>query len=317
MAGFSNVSAVVVPLDGSELAESALPYAVELARLFGARVVLLRVLEEMRPLYDARRHEVVWLDPANPHLHLLSPELLKPEVDRLTAAGIAVEPVVRLGDPRVEIIREAAEQPDRLVVLASHGRGGLGRVVLGSTATRVLQLAPVPVLVVRARGRADQPDGIRFGRIVVPLDGSSLGEQALLPAVELTRRSAATLELVRVAETYRDELPDLPPSMLTSPSYRDIVAQFAALEREAGAYLDGIADRLAADEVAATTEVLSGDPARQLLAYAERESPDLVVMTSHGRGGLARWFFGSVTDKLLTASRVPVLIVRTHEPDQA
>ena len=317
MAGFSGFSTVVVPLDGSELAETALPYAVELARLFGAGVVLVRVLEEMRPLYDARRREVVWLDPANPRLNLLSPELLEPVVGRAEAAGIRAVPIVRLGDPRVEIIREAAEQPAPLIVLASHGRGGVGRVVLGSTTTRVLQMASMPVLVVRARDRADQADRIAFAHVVVPLDGSVLAEQALPVAAELARRSGATLDLVRVAETYRDELPDMPPSVLISPSYRSIVEQFAELEREAGAYLDEAANRLAGEDVAATTEVLSGDPARLLLSYADRAHPDLIVMTSHGRGGLARWFFGSVADKLLTASRVPLLVVRAREPDQA
>lgn len=313
----AGIATIVLPLDGSELAETALPYAVALARLFGARVVVLRVLEEMRPLYDARRRDLIWLDPANPRRELLNPELLEPAVDRLTAAGVAVEPVVRLGDPRAEIIREAARQPAPLIVLASHGRGGIGRALLGSTATRVLQLAAMPVLVVRARARAEQPERVRFQHVAVPLDGSALAEQALGPAVELVRASGATLDLVRVAETYRDELPDLPPPSLMAPSYPAIVEWFAELEREAADYLDGVADRLTAEGVAATTAVLSGDPARQLLAYVERERPDVVAMTSHGRGGLARWLFGSVADRLLTAASVPLLVVRAAAPEPA
>lgn len=304
---------IIVPLDGSALAEHAVPYAVALHRLTGARIVLLRVLEQMHPFYDPRRREVVWLDPERPRLDLMSEEILKPTVDRLAGQGITARPVVRLGDPRKEIVAEAAAQGQPLLVLASHGRGGLGRAWLGSVATRVVQTAPCPTLVIRPReeGAETLPE-VRFSRIAVPLDGSALAEQALPVAVALARAAGAALLLVRVAETYREELPPEPERSLIGPSLAGVLRQFEAMEDEAREYLRAVAGRLAAEPVSVEWEVRSGDPARALLAFLNETHPDLIVMTTHGRGGLARWFYGSVADRLLTSSQVPLLLIRAQ-----
>ncbi|MBX6341791.1 MAG: universal stress protein, partial [Thermomicrobiaceae bacterium] len=162
---------ILVPLDGSALAETAVPYAAELARLTGATLVVLRVVEETRPIFDAACRDIIWIDPANPRLELLAPAILEPALSALRERGLAVSPVVRLGDPRQEIVAEARQHPRPVIVLASHGRGGLSRAVLGSVATRVLQLSPCPVLVVRARDSEARPAEPRFSAIVVPLDG--------------------------------------------------------------------------------------------------------------------------------------------------
>lgn len=304
---------LVVPLDGSQLAETAIPYAAALSRVTGARIVLLRVIEEMRPLYDVRRREVVWVDPEQPRQELLSTEVLAPAVDRLAGMGPRARPVVRLGDPRKEILAEADEHPNSVIVLSSHGRRGLGRALLGSVATRVLQLSTCPVLIVRARESGEQPAQVAFARIAVPLDGSSFAEQALPVALELARSAGARLQLVRVAETFRHELPEEPASVLRTPSFEAILERFDELEAETRGYLEATAERLREEGVTVTWEARSGDPWDELLAYTRTVRPDLMVMTTHGRGGLARWFYGSVADKLLTQSEVPLLLIRVRE----
>lgn len=306
----SAVETIVVPLDGSPLAESAIPYAAYLARATGASLVLLRVLETGRPLYDAQTRQILWLSPDNPRLDLMSPEILQPEVERLAAEGLTARPVVRLGDPRQEIIAEADQHPGALILLLSHGRGGLSRVLLGSVATRVLQMATCPVLILRAREEGTATPEIPFARIGVLLDGSELAERALPLAIELARATGATLELVRVAETFRDELNPEASLPLLTPSLEEILKHFDELEAEARDYLDAVAERLTGEGLSVTTRVYSGDPWRETTRYASEERPGLIVMTTHGRGGLARWFYGSVADKLLTTSEVPLLLVR-------
>ncbi len=302
---------IMVPLDGSQLAETAIPMAVTLSRVTGAEIVLLRVLEEMRPIYDTECREVIWVDPANPRLELLAPEILEPTVTRLTQEGLSVQAVIRLGDPRTEIIDEAERHPAPVIVMASHGRGGLSRVLLGSVATRVLQAAPCPVLIVRARAAGQQPETVTLKTITVPLDGSKLAEQALDIAAPLARAAGATLHLVRVAETYY-EIVSPPPEVFTQPIAKPTLEMFERLENEAEEYLAATAERLEQQSIPVTWEVLSGDPGKELLDYAERERPDLMVITTHGRGGLSRWFYGSIADKLVTASEVPVLLVRAR-----
>jgi nucleotide-binding universal stress UspA family protein len=302
---------IMVPLDGSQLAETAIPMAVTLSRVTGAEMVLLRVLEEMRPIYDAECREVIWVDPANPRLELLAPENLEPTVTRLAHAGLSAQAVIRLGDPRTEIIDEAEHHPAPVIVMASQGRGGLSRLLLGSVATRVLQAAPCPVLIVRARATGQEPGTVALKSIAVPLDGSALAEQALEIAAPLARAAGATLHLVRVAETYY-EIVSPPPEVFTQPIAKPTLEMFERLENEAEEYLAATAERLEQQSIPVTWEVLSGDPGKELLDYAERERPDLMVITTHGRGGLSRWFYGSIADKLVTASDVPVLLIRAR-----
>ncbi len=286
---------IVLPLDGSEPSESALPYAAALAELTSAPIVVLHVLEEMRPVFDAHRGEVVWISPEQPRVELEAPELLEEPISRLRAAGLSVRPVFRLGDPAAEILAEVKRWPAPVVVLASHGRGGIERLVLGSVADRVAREAPGPVLVVPAVPTPEQLRRVEFRTILVPLDGSPLSEQALPVALELAPLARASLVLVRSAE-----------SSPASDSGRS--------QREAEDYLRQVGEALARS---ATTpilrQVLSGDPAEQLSRFIASERPDLVVMATHGRSGLARWILGSVTERLLTGRVAPLLLLRARD----
>ena len=121
----------------------------------------------------------------------------------------------------------------------------------------------------------------------------------------------ATLHLVQVAETYYEILTP-PPEVFTQPVARPTLEMFERLGSGAGAYLAATAARLEQDSLPVSWEVLSGDPGRELLDYEERERPDLMVITTHARGGLTRWFYGSIADKLVTGSEVPVLLIRAQ-----
>lgn len=307
----STFGTILVPHDGSALADSALPYASVLARATGASVELLRVLEELKPIYDVGGHELIWIDPSQPRAELKSPDFLGPAVERLADDGVVAKTVVRVGDPRTEILAEAGSLDRPLILLASHGRGGLTRMVMGSVASRVLQLSKCPVMLIRALEAEERPEHASLRRVTVPLDGSELAEMAIPYAATLTKSLGGRLHLVRVAETYRDEIPGTPSHIFTSPSYKAMLEQFDVLEGEARQYLESMVERLGGQSITVTWEVLSGDPWRQLLRYVERDEPDLIVMTTHGRGGIARWFYGSVSDRLLTSASAPLLLIRS------
>ncbi len=298
------VRTVLAAHDGSAAADAVLPAAALLARLYDAPVVVVRVLETMQPFYDPLRGEVVWLSDDEPRLELPAEELLARPLAALAAQGTAARAVVRLGRAVDELVAEAGRWPEPVLVLASHGRGGLGRAVLGSVTDRVVRRAPCPVLVVRAGGAALE----RLAHLVVPLDGSPEAERALPYAVDLATRTGARLTLVRVAETYRELLLE----WRGAPVAPSVGERIAAAEQEAAAYLERVRERLP-EHLVVRALPLSGDPKRRLLAVVERERPDLVVLTTHGRGGVERWLLGSVTERLLTATRVPLLVVPARE----
>ncbi|HET7037901.1 MAG TPA: universal stress protein, partial [Thermomicrobiaceae bacterium] len=235
---------ILLPLDGSALSEAAVPYAVALARLTRARLVLLRVLEETAPVFDTAGRDMIPLDENNPRIELQSPAMLAPVIARLSGEGLQPSAVVRLGDPSEEILAEAAQQPHPAIVMTSHGRGGLGRVVTGSVATRVLRHASCPVLIVRPQGQTMPPEPVQLRRLVVPLDGSPLSERALPLAGAIARASGAALQLVRVAETTRDELPRDIASRHLLPYDRETLRRDTRQEDRVRTYLRAVSGRL-------------------------------------------------------------------------
>lgn len=290
---------IILPLDGSEPSESALSYAAALSELTNSPLVVLHVLEEMRPVFDAYRSEVVWISPEQPRVELEAPELLEEPIGRLRAAGLTVRPVFRLGDPAAEILAEVELWPAPLVVMASHGRGGLERLLLGSVADRIVREAPVPVLVVPTVPPSEQPARVQLRTLLVPLNGSPLAEHALPAAMDLARLARARLTLVRVVNTRK------------GLAGGDELEQF---EREAEVYLRQKAETLAAPSGRTILwHVLSGEPGEQLRRFITARQPDLVIMVTRGRGRLARWILGSVAEDLLTSRATPLLLLRARD----
>ncbi len=301
------IETVLAAHDGSTAADAVLPASALLARLFLAPVVVVRVLETMRPFYDPTRGEVVWLSTEEPRLDVAAEEFLADHLAVLKQLGVQAHAVVRLGRAEEELVEEATRWPAPVLVIASHGRGGLGRAVLGSIADRVLRTAPCPVLVVRVDGAPLE----RLEHVLVPLDGSERAERALPYACALAERASARITLVRVAETYRELLLDWHGRPIAATA-QEVLRQ---LEQEALTYLEDIQVRIPC-HLAVRIQALSGDPKRELVAVVERERPDLVVLTTRGRGGVTRWLLGSVTERLVTTTRTPLLVVPSETLNQ-
>jgi nucleotide-binding universal stress UspA family protein len=285
---------ILLPLDGSSLAERALTYATVLARRSEANIVLVEAV---------RAHTLPGVDSGDAQFELThrAEEYLKSKADRLVADGIRAEAHVCYDDPVRAILGAAERQQADLIVMSTHGRGGLSRMLYGSVADQILRRAKIPVLLVPSIvEHAWPPDGPLS--LLVPLDGSELAADALKPAGLLTQLFVARLTLLRAIQPI--------PYPLYGDGYAYVPFDEDAEVSEARRYLDDQAARLAEDGVRANTDVVIGDPARLIGEIARKKDVDVVVMATHGYGGLSRLILGSVATATLRHTTAPLLLVR-------
>ena len=286
----SVIGTIVVPLDGSSLAEAALLPGRDLAGRAGATLRLVGVLSEHADAAEERRFA----------------ERLRLAARR---AGVEAVPDIRRGAPADQILTEAAGLPQPLIVMTTHGRSGPGRWLLGGVASRVVRGGEAPVLLLRS-GMTTPASVASIRRIMVPLDGSAYGEAAIPLAAELAELFDAELRLVRVAET--GQLATSFGTTLFSTT-REVVSLLAQdLEAAADAYLATTSERLSSRGLRVYPVTLRGFPTAELLAQERNALVDLVVMATHARSGLGRIVVGSVAEELLQAGRRPILMV--HPP---
>lgn len=301
---------ILVPLDGSPLAEQAIPYAAATAGP-DHELLLLRVApapEPARDYYTRRR------------LPMTEQDLVKYEgslVEELTREArrwADVAPRVRAravtgDDPAEQLLKVAIEERVDLIVMASHGRGALGRWTFGSVADRVARSSPVPVMIVRPQDAAVEIGEAEVFRFVVPLDGSELAASALPVAERLARRTHRPVHLIRVIPPVTEVVRSEPASGGLSPEVTHDV--YASIEANAGRPLAEIAQRLQAAGIPTTWEILVGAPDARIVDATH--PGDVVVISSHGRGGIRRWLIGSVAEKLVRLARGPVVVVRASQ----
>jgi nucleotide-binding universal stress UspA family protein len=290
---------ILVPLDGSKVAEQILPHARLLAQACKVPVELLSVEESVGA-------------PAS------STESSKAYLRAMAAAGFPgaqhVDPVVERGKPAEVIVDRAKREPGCLITMVTHGRSGIRRWLLGSVAAKVVQGAESPLMLLRARETPSVAEQAKISSVIVPLDGSELAESALAPAREIAQAVNAELVLVRAVEVpatayYRTE--DVPPiAEPFIPSYDEVLAD---LEREAREYLEAKAKTLRSDGAAKVRwEILVGDAAEEILKLARDQSGSLIAICTHGRSGVKRWVLGSVTEKVVHHGDSPILVVRAR-----
>lgn len=304
-------SQIVVPLDGSRLAEKALPHAIALARATSRAITLLRVLPPVTltdPLGGAlppspALWEVWETEPQ------VARDYLQAMADKLRETEPIVQTRVLEGDPAGEIVSYAKRHPDvSLVVMSSHGRSGLGRWVMGSVAEKVLKASPVPLLVVRPETDEGEEAALtipQYKTILVPLDGSEMSEVALEEAQTLAEKMGATIVLLSVTSTPFDlVLTKRKGAEEWSPAPWNEEVQHLTSK------LDAVSKRLQAQNLAVEVRMTYGDPASEILKLSKEVGADVIVMATHGRGGLAHLFIGSVATRIVRAAHVPVLLVR-------
>jgi nucleotide-binding universal stress UspA family protein len=290
---------ILVPLDGSSLAERALPVAAELARLSGASVELVHVHVPISP----DPIHVEGLPVIDEHMHSLRRDHERAYLERLRGGAGATASTALLDGPVAPGLAAHARAVGAwLIVLTTHGRGGLERLWLGSVADEVARVSPVPVLLVRP----EPPPAGRFARVLVPLDGSKTSEAILEHAARLARLgSGAEIVLLQVVQPLVAAV-WLPEGAVAAAAPQD---DLPGRERRARESLDAAARSLAGLRVRTRVEV-AASVAAAILETAQAEGSDLVALATHGRSGLARVALGSVADKVVRASRTPVLLFR-------
>jgi nucleotide-binding universal stress UspA family protein len=281
---------ILVPLDGSKLAEQVLPYARLLADACGATVSLLRVSDA-----DARL-PFSTSQSASDYLNYTAASL----------QPLAVESVERIGNPAEVIVDSARADADCLIAMATHGVTGSRRWFLGSVASKVVQSAANPILLIRPVDSDLPASAVEFKRVVVPLDGSGLAEKILPHVALLARKLKLEVQLVR---TYA-----LPANayLVADGVIAQGPAQFRKeLHEECEQYLDGKVAGLRADGVdPVSATMIEGDAANEIVELAAGSPQSLIAMSTHGRSGVGRWMLGSVAEKVVQHSRAPVLLIR-------
>jgi nucleotide-binding universal stress UspA family protein len=263
---------ILVALDGSRPSESVLPYVASLMKVIDADLTLYRVVP-----------------PGSPAERQKARAYLERVAGKLRRRGAFVDVAVAAGKPAEEITEFAGHEGYDLVALASRRKKGLKRVVLGSVAEEILRRSPVPVLVTAARP-AEAPSPAPPRSIVVPQDGSHRSAAVLVPVAALAKAAGAKISFVTVVSpTEREELP-------VETAAHTLFSRQKALQEEG---LD------------VEIGILFGNPVDEILRFAEARHADLLAVATHGRTGLERWRYGSVTEALLRKSQVPLLVVRS------
>ena len=284
---------ILVPLDGSDLAELALPYAEELANAFKSEIILLHISEPSESHYR--------------HMHQL---YIEEVAQRMKERIKRVKPVLITGKSAEEIIGYAEKNEVGLLIMTFHGRSGIMSWATGSIASKLLQAATVPVMLVRAvkpERKVQRP--VLLNRILLPLDGSEAGEAAVEYAGELMSRLESEVILFEVVSSGRH---------MRSVGGLDYIhypeEQLVMFKKDAQRYLDGVYRRLKRRKgtVKVTLKVGDkvGDVGQEILKFAEEKGVSLIAISSHGHSGIERWVFGSIANKVVLNSQAPVLVVK-------
>lgn len=295
-------SQMLIPLDGSTVSEQVLPYARSLARKLHLPVELLAVVDVVGLAASLPVEDKNNVESFIGHTWRSSAAFL--EKISITFPGVSVACAIEKGRPGEVVIDKAATDTGTLIAMATHGRSGIDRWLLGSVAEKVLRGTKNPLLLVRVAAGGQSDGEAILKTVIVPLDGSPLAEKALPHAMVLAKTMDLEVVLLRaytmtqIISTYDDYIPDWNKLEAVSKG-------------EAIRYLDQKVRELKQNGLSHISPlVLEGEAAEQIIDLAKGTANSLVVMCSHGRSGVGRWVVGSVTERVTRHSAGPVLIIR-------
>ena len=299
---------MLVPLDGSELAEAVFPYAGEIAASLKLdRLTLLHVIPpEEKNLVVLHQG---YIERAAETVGNLCRDSQRTKGGAACAEKVQSRGVLATGHPAEEILRYAEDNDVDIILMATHGRTGVQRWTMGSIADKVLRASKVPVWLIRA-GLPPEivNDYLPTRKILVPLDGSELAASVLPYAEAVARQSDAGLIEITLLAVCDPTL----PATYYAPAPYSWDDQVKGCKRQHGQYLTEIEKRLRDSGLDVRSEVLIGKPAETIVEYVGEKRLNLIVMSTHGRSGLGRWVFGSVAEKVLNGVTTPILLVRPH-----
>jgi nucleotide-binding universal stress UspA family protein len=287
---------ILFPTDGSEPAAASLDYAAQIAEEHDGTLHILNVADTNQESLATIRGEVVDV------LEQEGEQIVDEATARASERGISVVSEVVQGSPHDAIVEYSEEFAIDLIVMPTHGRSGLKRVLLGSVTERVINTADVPVISVNP-DEEHQPT-YPSERILVPVDGSRGAQLALTEGIAVAKATGATLHLLHVVETGSlgpDARSVLKEQELTAQA-NDIITE--AVKRAEAESLDAI-----------VTDIEHGKPLSEIRSYIRTESIDLAILGTHGTTDFSRYVMGGVSAKLVRSAPIPVMWVREADSD--
>ncbi len=298
---------ILVPLDGSQLAECVLPHAVAIARSFDAEIILLRILEKNQVGVSAQLFDLLnWqIQKTKANIYLEETR------ERFKESNIRAHAIILEGLVPEGITEYAQNQGVKLIVLSSHGRHGLTQWGISSITQKTILSAPTSVLIVRAHQQnvlaGELSETPLYQRILVPLDGSQRAENVLPIVLQLAHVHKPTIHLVHVVQT-----PEMARQM--PPAHEDIDLSNRVVARnreEAGHYLEQVKSRSNLQGIDVQTHLITSDHiAAALHQIVEQQQIDMVTLSAHGYSGKHQWPYGSVVSNFILYGKVSLLIVQ-------
>jgi nucleotide-binding universal stress UspA family protein len=281
---------ILVPLDGSEMAEWALPYVEGLAKNYKSEVTLVTACT---PGAGLERPFAVYLSKI---------------ADELYTKGLEISSLCIYGDAAAEILNFADKNDVNLIIMSAYGKSGPGIWAMGSIASKVVQRSNIPVLLIRTGSKDDAVKEKDFKKVMLPLDGSEFSEAVIPYAESLAEKMKSELIVARVIE----------PIQLPRITYRETEVDIEkhekklmdTAERKVGEYLSKLVESLKEKGINAKMVSLQGRPADTILGYSENNDISLIVMATHGYSGISKWAYGSVASRIIEGSKKPLLVVR-------
>jgi nucleotide-binding universal stress UspA family protein len=292
---------ILVPLDGSELAEASIPYVRDLAVQLEAEVYLLHACPPEHQAYH-HMHQIYLSSLAN-NLKLWIKERYLPDQEPKIQAEVI------LGEPTAIILDYIKQKSITAAVLTSHGTSGLRAWAMGSVADKVVRRAGIPTLLLRIKEGHSIPQGKGFIRkILLPLDNSDASKIAVPYAVELAKKLKAQITLFSMVKTVYAYTEDT--GMGANLGFDGDIVDTSA-KKYTDEYLHGIEGEIQKAGIEVThTSIIGIDPAYEILEMEKKIQPDLLVMATRGRSNITRWVLGSVAEKVLTEGERPILLVK-------
>jgi nucleotide-binding universal stress UspA family protein len=295
---------ILIPLDGSKTAEQALPYARTLANKLKVPVEFMGVIDIAELAMHISAEKARYLERMIEQGERSSMDYLKRIAN--TFPGLSVNCAIEKGTAAEAIIDKAAVDKGTLITMATHGRSGINRWVLGSVAEKVLRATNNPLLLIRAVDQATPGGEARLTSVIVPLDGSELAESVLPAVVELAKKLDLEILLFRAF--------NIPYGIYAGAdgyyaiNFDQLIAE---IKDEANAYLEKKTEELKRKGVEKVScLVKEGLSADEIISFGRQTSDNLIAMCTHGRSGVKRWVLGSVTETVVRHCGDPVLVIR-------